>query len=53
MKLSACNLGNEIDNLTDVASGKYSTVYASAEAAMINEFYTVKAWTSLDINISN
>ena len=38
MNLSACDLGKEMHDLKDVASGKFSIVYASAEAAMDQRF---------------
>ena len=44
MKISACNLGKEIDDLTDVASGKYFFVYglhAPEEAAVDKNFLTM------------
>ena len=41
MKLSGCDLGEEINNLADVASGKYSTVYATVEVAMNKKFHKI------------
>ena len=41
MKLSACNLGKEIDDLTYVVSGKYSIVHVSAEAAVDKNYLTM------------